>query len=264
MDDRVVAYLFDAPVRIGDYDKGMGPDVFRNATGPNEDARLIAAQRIVNDFRDYALPLLAAKLIPDCQIEPTAEDVKAFYPYWRRTLQAAIATMPDLADRTAISKREAQNSQMERVTGLEFLPQTPLPDLLQVSAATPGADPIARRLIRQWRLYHCVQARYGGEKFFSLWVNPDGTGWPDGPAYCLETVEDRSHGIPTPCMQSAEPIGALGALFHDAKDQGLMRLSSPGADQYFFDRYDGQYFSKVKEPEKVKAWLASPPWLASN
>ncbi len=258
----MVAYLLDAPVRIGDYDKGMAPSVFRNDTGPNEDARVIAAQRLVNDFRSYALPILAAKLMPDCQIEPTTEDMKAFYPYWRMTLRADIARMPALADRAAIAKRDAQNSQMEKV-GLRFLPQTALPDMLEVSAATPGADPIARRLIRQWRLYHCAQERYGGDKFDSIWIDPDGMGWrPDRPAYCLETVEDGSHGIPTPCMQSAEPISALGGLFHEAKNKGLMRLNGAEPDRYFFDRYDGEYFANVKEPEKVKAWFASPPWLA--
>jgi hypothetical protein len=261
--DRLIkAYLFDAPVRVGDYDKGMGPEAFRNDTGPNEDARVIAAQRVVNDFRAYALPRLAAKLIPDCQTEPTDEDMRAFYPYWRRTLQADIARMPELADRAAIAKREAQNAQMAQV-GLRILPQTPVPDMLKVSAAAPGADPIARRLIRQWRLYHCVQAHYGGDKFFSLWTDPDGAGWhPDRLAYCLEAVEDGSHGLPAPCMQPAEPISAIGALFHEAKDKGLMRLSSPGADKYFFDRYDGEEFARVKEPEKVKPWFSSPPWLA--
>jgi hypothetical protein len=151
----------------------MSPEVFRNDTGPNEDARVIAAQRLANDFRSYALPILAAKLMPDCEIEPTAEDVKAFYLYWRMTLRADIARMPELADRAAIAKREAQNSQMEKV-GLRFLPQTALPDMLKVSAETPGADPIARRLIRQWRLYHCAQERYRGDKFDSIWIDPNG------------------------------------------------------------------------------------------
>jgi hypothetical protein len=264
-DDQIVAYLFDVPVRIGDYDKGMRPDVFRDMTGPQEDARVITAQRVINDFRRYALPLLAAKLMPGCQVEPSEADLKAFYPYWRRTLRADIARMPELADRAAIAKQATQDAEMQRTFGFKTLPQTPLPNVLEVSAATPGADPIARQLIRQWRLYHCAQSGYGGDKFFSLWVQPDGTDWtPKGPAYCAQSVEDGSHGLPTPCLDTAEPIGALGGLFHDAKNKGLLRFVAPGIDKYFFDRYDGDRFAKVKEPEKVKAWLDTPPWLAAE
>ncbi|HKU65357.1 MAG TPA: hypothetical protein VJQ06_09880 [Rhizomicrobium sp.] len=264
-DEYVVAYLFDAPVRIRDYDKGLGPDTFRNMTGPQEDASFIASQRAINGFRRFALPLLAAKLMPGCQIEPTKEDLKAFYPYWRRTLRADIARMPELADLAAFAKSAADDARLERDFGIKQLPQTPLPDMLEVSADTPGADPIARQLIRQWRLYHCVQANYGGDKFFSLWVERDGTGWrAEGAAHCLEGVADGSHGLPTPCLDTAEPIGALGGLFHDAKNKGMLRFAGPGIDQYFFDRYDGDYFSKVKEPEKVKAWLDTPPWLAKE
>jgi hypothetical protein len=264
-DDLIVAYLSDMPVRIGDFDKGMSPEVFRNFTGPQEDARAIAGQRVINDFRPYALPLLAAKLMPDCQVEPTEEDVKAFYPFWRRTLKTSIARMPELGDRAAIAKREAETANVERAIGMRTRPMTHLPDLLDVSASTPGAGPIVRQLIRQWRLYHCVQTHYGGEKFSSLGAGADGAGWrPDNDLYCLEVVEDGSHALPTPCMQATEPLSALGALFHDAKDKGLLRFPGLEVDRYFFERYDGSYFASVKEPDKVKAWLATPPWLVKE
>jgi hypothetical protein len=269
-DDIVVAYLSDVPVRVGDFDKGMSPEVFRGMTGPQEDARVIAGQRVINDFRHYALPLLAPKLMPDCQVEPTEEDIKTFYPYWRRTLKTSIARYPFLGDTAAIAKSEARDAQMGQATGMHTLPMTHLPDMLEVSDTTPGVAPITRKLIRQWRLYHCVQAHYGGEKFFSLGAGLDGNGidgkgWrPDDEPYCLERVEDNSHGLPTPCMQPAEPLSALGALFRDAKNKGLLRFPTANVEGYFFERYDGTYFGNVKQPEKVKTWLATPPWLAKE
>jgi hypothetical protein len=264
-DDLIIAYLSGVPVRIGDFDKGMSPEVFRDLTGPHEDARVIAGQRVINDFRPYALPLLAAKLMPDCQVEPTEEDIKAFYPFWRRALKAGIARIPALGDRAAIAKSEAETAETDRAIGMRTLPMTHLPDLLDVSAVTPGADPIVRQLIRQWRLYHCVQTHYGGEKFFSLGGGALGADWrPDDDPYCLEIVEDGSHALPTPCMQSAEPLSALGALFHDAKDKGLLRFRGPEVDSYFFERYDGNDFANVEVPEKAKTWLTMPPWLVKE
>jgi hypothetical protein len=213
-------------------------------------------QRALNSFRAKALTVLAPKMLADCPVEATAADLQAFYPYWRRQADLERKRLDDMDVEDTVEPPASP------FKGIVLLANAPLTELAQVGPQTPGAPALAAGAVRQWKAYHCVQAIYGGDGFFSIAVDRDGLNWPVGSALTGKAAEGRAVRVPD--TGNLEPVTALGRFFRDAEKRGLLTFDNPQYRAYFFERYEGPNYDKMKEPARAKAFLARAPWSVAT
>lgn len=225
---------------------------------PTEKAELetLARHRGINGFRNPAALELAAKLMPDCSLEPTAADLAAFYPYWRTQVAREQARLAEMGYRD-----DAQVQAMLDKIGLKAAPAIPLAEMAKVDGDTPGAEAGARIAIREWKLEHCIQARFGGDRFFGTMVGRDGA-WPVGPVLRPTLLAD-GRAIPIPELR-LEALTARGRYFHKAQVDGLLIFRNLQDSVYFFSRYEGVRYDTIKDDAAATAFLGAPPWMPSR
>lgn len=220
------------------------------------DARTLVMQRSLNGLRAHALTVLAPKLLDGCTVEATPADLTDFYGYWRMTavLEASrlkALGVDDAAPRPALP-----------LPGLTTLPDMPLKELALVGPQLSGSQDLAADAVRRWKTYHCVQAAYGGDGFFSIGVDRAGLNWPRGPLMAGTALDGKSVRVPD--TGGLEPVTALGRFFRDAERRGLLVFDNPAHRAYFFDRYEGGAYDTMKEPARAKAYLAHAPWITRD
>jgi hypothetical protein len=215
-------------------------------------ARGLIMQRALNSFRAKALNILAPKMLTDCPVEATAADLKAFYPYWRRQAGLEQNRLAEMGVEDMVDAPESP------FPGLTLLANAPLAELAQVGPQTPGAPALAAEAVRQWKTYHCIQGVYGGDAFFTIAVDRDGMNWPVGTALTGKAQNGRAVRVPD--TGNLEPVTALGRFFRDAEKRGLLTFDNPQYRAYFFERYEGPNYAKMKEPARAKTFLERAPW----
>jgi hypothetical protein len=251
-----LAQLDGRPVLASEFESPFNPMFDFTGVDNGRQGRTLIMQRALNDFRAKALKTLAPKMLADCPIEATAADIQAFYPYWRR--QVALE-QKRLADMDVEDMVEPPASPFK---GMTLLPNAPLTELAQVDARTADAEPLAAEAVRRWKTYHCVQAAYGGDAFFTIAVDRDGLNWPVGPVLTGQAVGARVMRVPD--TGNLEPVTALGQFFRDAEKRGLLTFDNPRYRAYFFERYEGGDYDRMKEPARAKAFLEHAPWSVAT
>jgi len=251
-----LARLDGQPVLAGEFESPRNPLFDFAGVDNGREGRALIMQRALNSFRAKALDVLAPKMVANCPVEATAADLQAFYPYWRR--QVALE-QKRLADLDVEDMVEPPASPFK---GMTLAPNAPLTELAQVDARTAGAEPLAAEAVRRWKTYHCVQATYGGDAFFTIAVDRDGLHWPVGPVLTGKPAGHRSVRVPD--TGNLEPITALGRFFRDAEKRGLLTFDNPQYRAYFFERYEGRDYDRMKEPARAKAFLDQPPWAVDG
>ncbi len=251
-----LARLDGQPVLASEFESPINPMFDFIGLNNGRQARGLIMQRALNDFRAKALSTLGPKMLADCPVEATAADLQAFYPYWRRQVVLEQKRLTDMGVEDMV---EPPGSPFK---GMTLLPNAPLTELAQVSAQTAGSEPLAAEAVRQWKLYHCVQAAYGGDAFFTVAVDRDGMNWPVGPTLTGEVAGARVLRVPD--TGNLEPVTALGRFFRDAEKRGLLTFDNPQYRAYFFERYEGGGYDRMKEPARAKAFLEHAPWAADG
>jgi hypothetical protein len=251
-----LARLDGRPVLASEFESPLNPMFDFIGVGNGRQGRALIMQRALNAFRAKALDTLAPKMLADCPVEAAPADIQAFYPYWRR--QVALE-QKRLADMDVEDMVEPPASPFK---GMTLLPKVPLTELAQVSARTADAEPLAAEAVRRWKTYHCVQAAYGGDAFFTIAVDRDGMNWPVGPMLTGKAVGARLLRVPD--TGNLEPVTALGRFFRDAEKRGLLTFDNPQYRTYFFERYESGAYDRMKEPARAKTYLERAPWAADS
>lgn len=250
----VLARLDGQAVMASEFEASQNPMFDFIGLDNGRQARGLIMQRALNSFRTKALDVLAPKMLANCPVEATTADIQAFYPYWRRQ---AVLERQRLAD---MGVEDTSEPPVSPFKGTTTLPSVPLAELIQVGPQTPGAPSLAAEAVRRWKTYHCVQAAYGGDAFFTIGVDRDGLNWKMFMA--AELAGGRSMRVPD--TGSLEPITALGRFFRDAEKRGLLTFENPQYRAYFFERYEGRDYDKMREPTRAKAFLDRAPWAADG
>lgn len=213
--------------------------------------KALIRERALNRFRELALRELASELMPDCPAEATAADLQAFYPYWRDTIAKEGDRLADMGGEAA--KTEAALAK----AGFVLPERVPMAEMAEVDASLPGAESNARDAIRNWKLDHCLQATFGGDRFFSTLVGRDGQ-WPVGPRVTWWS-KGNERAMPVPSL-ALEPLTARGRFFRAAEAKGLLSFSKTEDAAYFFQRYEGERYDNVRDDSVAVAFLATAPW----
>lgn len=224
-----------------------------NGLQPKPPAALKALirERGLNKFRDVAVKDLAAILMPDCTIEATQADLDAFYPYWR----GALARESDRLAEMGVKPGEAEARLA--TAGFRIPERVPAAEMAKIDAGFPGAELVAKAVIRKWRIDHCLQATFGGDRFFSNMVGRSGE-WPVGPQVgWWSDGGERAMAVPSLVL---EPLTARGRFFRAAEARGLLSFRNPADAAYFFQRYEGARYDTVKDDAVALAFLATAPW----
>ncbi|TCS18134.1 hypothetical protein [Caulobacter sp. BK020] len=251
-----LARLDGQPVLAGEFESPQNPLFDFAGVDNGREGRALIMQRALNSFRAKALDVLAPKMLANCPVEATAADLQAFYPYWRRLVALEQKRLADLGVEDVVEPP------VSPFKGMTLAPNAPLTELAQVDARTAGAEPLAADAVRRWKTYHCVQATYGGDAFFTIAVDRDGLNWPVGPMLTGKPMGHRSVRVPD--TGNLEPITALGRFFRDAEKRGLLTFDNPQYRAYFFERYEGRDYDKMKEPTRAKAFLDQAPWAVEG
>lgn len=233
-----------------DLPKGLQPK-------PPAALKALIRERGLNKFRDVAVKDLAAILMPDCTIDATQADLDAFYPYWR----GALAREADRLSEMGVKPGEAEAR--FAAAGFRVPERVPAAEMAKVDAGLPGAEFRARAVIRNWKIDHCLQATFGGDRFFSVMVDRGGE-WPVGPQVAWWSEgEERAMAVPSLTL---EPLTARGRFFRAAEARGLLSFRNPADAAYFFQRYEGERYDTMKNDAAALAFLATAPWAggASN
>jgi hypothetical protein len=251
-----LARLDGQPVLAGEFESPRNPLFDFAGVDNGREGRALIMQRALNSFRAKALDVLAPKMLANCPVEATVADLQAFYPYWRRQVALEQRRLADL------DVEDMVEPPVSPFKGMTLAPSAPLAELAQVDARTAGAEALAAEAVRRWKTYHCVQATYGGDAFFTIAVDRDGLNWPVGPMLTGKPAGQRSVRVPD--TGNLEPITALGRFFRDAVKRGLLTFDNPQYRAYFFERYEGRNYDRMKEPARAKAFLEQPPWTVEG
>ena len=247
-----LARLDGQPVLANEFESPRNPMFDFTGVENGRQARGLIMQRALNSLRAKALNALAPKMLADCPIEATQADLQAFYPYWRGQVKLEQNRLDEMGVEDMVDPPASP------FPGLTLLANLPLAELAQVGPQTPGAPALAAEAVRQWKTYHCVQAAYGGDAFFTIAVDRDGMNWPLGSA--LAGKVENGHAVRVPDTGNLEPITALGRFFRDAEKRGLLTFDNPQYRAYFFERYESREYDRMKEPARAKAFLEHAPW----
>lgn len=218
---------------------------------PEAALKALIRDRALNALRNVAVRELAATLMPDCPIEATQADLDAFYPYWR----SALAREADRLAEMGVKPGEAEA--MIAASGFRVAERVPAAEMAKVDAALPGAEFRARAVIRNWKIDHCLQTTFGGDRFFSNKVGLGGE-WPVGPQVAWWSESDeRAMAVPS---LTVEPLTARGRFFRAAEVRGLLSFRNPADAAYFFQRYEGERYDTMKNDAAALSFLATAPW----
>ena len=248
----VLARLDGQPVMASEFETPRNPMFDFTGVENGRQARGLIIRRALNSFRAKALNTLAPKMLTDCPIEATEADLQAFYPYWRRQVKLEQNRLDEMGAEDMV------DAPASPFPGLTLLANVPLTELAQVGPQTPGAPVLAAEAVRQWKTYHCIQGVYGGDAFFTIAVDRDGMNWPVGTALTGKAQDGRAVRVPD--TGNLEPVTALGRFFRDAEKRGLLTFDNPQYRAYFFERYEGRNYDKMKEPARAKTFLERAPW----
>lgn len=216
-----------------------------------EALKSLIRDRALNGLREKALNQLAATLMPDCAVDATAADLEAFYPFWRTAITR------EAERRVAIGYDEDKGAEALAKAGMKTPVRISMTEMAKVDASMPGAEARARATIRNWKLDHCLQKTFGGDRFFSNMVGRDGQ-WPAGPQVAYWSVGDEATLL-VPSL-SLEPLTARGRFFRVAEAKGLLSFRSPADAAYFFQRYEGERYDTMKDDGAGLAFLSKAPW----
>jgi hypothetical protein len=221
-----------------------------------EDDRRIAEELSINNSRPVLLRELAPKIMPDCQIAASEQDVSEFFAYWRNTAKA----MQIYRKANGIPDRDAQPP--PPIAGYTFLPQMPLAEVENINPDVPGMPDAARDEIEIWHILSCVVHKFGASQF-NAHYGFFGAPWPEPFPATFVHMSDGKRGVMIPDMTSLEPLDALGRFFRKAQTQGLWALTDPTHERYFFYRYESSYFANTKRSDTTDRWFDVPPWQPS-
>lgn len=230
------------------------------------DEALMRWQGGINETRVERLLTLEPQVIPDCSIAPTTQDVAEFYVFWRSAVQQEIDQHKALGWPLVDSDEEKRREESKQF-GFTTLRQYQLLELVQIGPQVSNADESAKLQIGIWKALHCVVEKYGTEKLFSsngsvAW----GMAWPFDPILSafghdlLPVDPDRTKAYRVPNLMDLEPLDALGRFFRAAQAKGLLTFNDADEEQYFFERYEGDYFFNITDAAKARAWFRTPPW----
>ena len=174
---------------------------------------------------------LAAALIPECSTEPTADDIAAFYPFWRATYAKENGTI--------------QQNGVSR-------PYPSADDLKAIGPDLPGAKEETDAFIRTWRLDHCVQQKYGGQAFRTTLVGRQ--------ALIPVGSNESDLWIEAPFSGVLTPVGALTDLYYAARKAGLLSFPSEAHRKAFADFFNDRPDDCFNDVDAAVAYFATPPW----
>jgi hypothetical protein len=218
-----------------------------------EDDRRIAEELSINNSRPVLLRQLAPKIMPDCQIQASEQEITDFFAYWRDMAKQIQRYRKDHGFPDADAPPRPQMGEYK------IVPQVPLVEMAEINASVPKAVDRARGEIEIWHIYGCIAREFRASQF-SAHYGFFGAPWPEPlPAtLAFEQGDERSMMIPD--MAALEPLDALGRFFRQAKSQGLMGFTDPNHEGYFFYRYESSYFVNLKKSDATDRWFDAPPW----
>ena len=205
-------------------------------------ARQALMEMAMAAVREDALEALVLVFSPDCSTKATPEDVTAYYRFWR----------------ALISQEQARSkSAGERETGVSW--ELSLEALAKVDQSTPGAEWVARWSVHQWRLYHCVQARYGSEVFTAAPKVFEG-------GLRLDRPPGSGALLREPDSNALTPSGSIRRMFQEAEKAGLLSLPSPSDQEAFYRAYrpNSRFGRCFNDVETASAYFATPPWSSTG
>jgi hypothetical protein len=213
----------------------------------------------VNKSRMGKLRAAAPQIMPDCKIEASEEELKAFFVFWR-------GFAADEIDHMAKFKVEADKFAAEHHTtaaSIDTSSEIPLEELKNVDPNVPGATEAAKEQIERWHLLRCVDAQFHGDKYFG-WYGYDGVISPGHMPTTFAQSSERKKVMRLPDLSAVEPIEALGKFFHAALSRGAVKFANADEQRYFFMRYDTDYFVNLHESVATKHWFQDPPWSSAK
>ena len=218
-----------------------------------EDERRIAQELSINESRPVLLRSLAPKIMPDCSIQTSEQDLADFFAYWRDMAKQI------LVFRKAHNIPDDDGKPPPPIAGMTFLPQLPLAEVAKINANVPGMVDAARKEIEMWHILSCVAHQFGAGRLFAHY-GYFGAPWPEPFPTEFAHEPDGKRGVIIPDMSSLEPLDALGRFFREAQARGLWAMTDPNHERYFFYRYESLYFVNLKRSEATDRWFDVPPW----
>jgi hypothetical protein len=235
------------------------------AQTPADDARM-RRELGVNNMREARLRAVAPAIMPDCVLVPSDGELAAFFAYWRvfarQQADNEAAFHASIPDRKQF---EANQAAMDAATGVRRLPPSAIVSwerLERVGPDLPGARDAAKDQLELWHLYRCADTRYHDGRYqghYGFDADPNR-------GSLMAAAADAPDGkrLRLPDLSAVEPLGALGKVFHAAKDRGLLSFRDAKEERYFFLRYDGGYYVNLRENDATRRWFSSPPWAPAT
>jgi hypothetical protein len=214
-----------------------------------QDDQLMTWERSINHTRIPRLRALAPQMMPNCQIAATDTELADFFLFWRGVAN----------DESAKKAKFDAGVAPGTVFPVNAAPEIPLTALEAVDAKLPGATDAAKEQIEIWHLYRCVDTEFHGVKYFGTY-GYDGVVKPGNIPVTFYRVPNTETVMRLPDMSAVEPIEALGKFFRAAEARGLLTFTDSDEETYFFQRYETDYFVKLRESDVTRRWFSTPPW----
>ena len=241
----VIARLQGEDITARESLSGFGPSFPVGGEPGSEHARRNLLEVAMTAVRSRASLALASALIKDCESQPTPEDLTAFFPFWR----SVVATERD--------RLRAHGGSDPSIPG-----EVSLAALSRVGPATRGAEEVARRSIRMWRLNSCVQTAYRSDAFVA---QPKAFASVYGGA--LLPVQDvgSKTSLRAPAMNALSPAGSLTRLFKAAEKAGMLSFPNRTDEIAFYRAYrtSSDLESCFNDVETATDYFETPPWRGS-